>query len=90
MKQILLLALILFSIFKVNGQSPCATDEYDAYLKRTNPQYATERAKMEQQIYSILKNKQNNPQNKTDILNIKNAIQNNIDNTFLSLLKSLL
>ncbi len=61
MKQILLLALILFSIFKVNGQSPCATDEYDAYLKRTNPTYATERQKMEQEIYSILKNKQNNP-----------------------------
>jgi len=45
------------------------------------------------EFYSKLKNfknKQNNPQNKTDILNIKNAIQNNIDNTFLSLLKSLL
>ena len=35
-------------------------------------------------------NKNNQPQNKIDILSIKNAIQNNIDNTFLSLLKSLL
>ena len=61
MKQILLLAFILFSIFNVNAQSQCATDEYDAFLKRTNPTYAAERQKMEQQIYSILKNKQNNP-----------------------------
>lgn len=61
MKQILLLAFILFTIFKVNAQSQCATDEYDAFLKRTNPTYAAERQKMEQQIYSILKNKQNNP-----------------------------
>jgi len=31
-----------------------------------------------------------NPQNKIDILNIKNAIQNNVDASCLSLLKSLL
>ena len=61
MKQILLLAFILFTMFKVNAQSQCGTDEYDAYLKRTNPSYAAERQKMEQEIYSILKNKQNNP-----------------------------
>jgi hypothetical protein len=61
MKQILLLAFILFTMFKVNAQSQCATDEYDAFLKRTNPTYAAERQKMEQQIYSIVKNKQNNP-----------------------------
>ena len=48
-------------MFKVNAQSQCATDEYDTFLKRTNPTYAAERQKMEQQIYSILKNKQNNP-----------------------------
>ena len=61
MKKILLFAFALISIFKVNAQSQCAADEYDAFLKRTNPTYATERLKMEQQIYSILKNKQNNP-----------------------------
>lgn len=60
MKKILLLAFALVSILKLNAQSPCGTDELDAYLKRTNPQYAAERQKMEQHIYSILKNKQNN------------------------------
>lgn len=61
MKIILLFAFALISIFNLNAQSQCATDEYDAFLKRTNPTYAAERQKMEQQIYSILKNKQNNP-----------------------------
>ena len=61
MKKILLFTFALLSILKLNAQSQCATDEYDAYLKRTNPTYAAERQKMEQEIYSILKNKQNNP-----------------------------
>jgi hypothetical protein len=61
MKKILLLIFALISILKLNAQSQCGTDELDAYLKRTNPTYAAERQKMEQEIYSILKNKQNNP-----------------------------
>ncbi|MBK9330087.1 MAG: hypothetical protein IPM95_12475 [Sphingobacteriales bacterium] len=61
MKKIFLLAFVLVSILKLNAQSMCGTDEYDAYLKRTNPTYAAERQKMEQEIYSILKNKHNNP-----------------------------
>jgi hypothetical protein len=61
MKQILLLAFILFTIFKINAQNQCGTDEYNAFLKRTKPTYAAERENMEEQIYSILKNKQNNP-----------------------------
>ncbi|MBK8672513.1 MAG: hypothetical protein IPN93_05850 [Bacteroidetes bacterium] len=61
MKKILLFAFTLISIFKVNAQSQCGTDEFDAFLKRTNPTYAAERQKMEEQIYSILKNKQQNP-----------------------------
>ena len=60
MKKILLFTFTLISILKLNAQQ-CATDEYDAFMKRTNPQYAAERQKMEQQIYSIIKNKQNNP-----------------------------
>ncbi|MBL0080208.1 MAG: hypothetical protein IPP53_14200 [Bacteroidetes bacterium] len=55
MKKILLFAFTLISIFKVNAQSQCGTDEFDAFLKRTNPTYAAERQKMEEQIYSILK-----------------------------------
>jgi hypothetical protein len=61
MKKILLLAFALVGILKLNAQSQCGTDEVDAYLKSTNPTYAAERQKMEQEIYSILKNKQNNP-----------------------------
>jgi len=61
MKKILLFAFALIGILKLNAQSPCGTDELDAYLKSTNPQYAAERQKMEQDIYTILKNKQNNP-----------------------------
>ena len=60
MKKILLFIFALISILKLNAQSPCATDEYDAFLKRTNPEYAAERQRMEQQIYSILKDKQSN------------------------------
>lgn len=61
MKKLLLFIFIFIAIFKLNAQSQCGTDEYDAFMKRTNPQYAAERQKMEQQIYSILKNKENNP-----------------------------
>lgn len=61
MKKIFLFAFALISILKLNAQSQCGTDEYDAFLKRTNPTYVAERQKMEQEIYSILKNKQNNP-----------------------------
>ena len=61
MKKILLFAFVFISILNLNAQSQCGTDEYDSYLKRTNPTYAVERQKMEQDIYTILKNKQNNP-----------------------------
>lgn len=60
MKRILLIAITLINILKLNAQE-CGTDKLDAYLKRTNPTYAAEMQKMEQQIYSILKNKRNNP-----------------------------
>lgn len=60
MKKLLLFAFALVSILKSNAQSSCATDEVDAYLRRTNPTYVAERQKMEQEIYTIIKNKQNN------------------------------
>lgn len=61
MKKLLFIIWACLSILKLNAQSMCATDEYDAYLKRINPTYADERKKMEQEIYSIVKNKQTNP-----------------------------